>query len=477
MKCTRRNFLAGLGATAVVGIPSGVFSQGSTSPNILLITADDMNFDSLGVTGCTVPDITPNLDALAEEGIRFTQAHVTSAICQPSRSALMTGRFPHRSGALGFDPIKLDVPTLQESLRAAGYMNGIMAKNEHLAPREKFCWDVYITAAELGGGKDPKAYYTHCKAFFKQAKSSGKPFFLMANSTDPHRPFPGAEVANQAKADNANANISRTYKPEEVTVPPFLPDLPKVREEMAQYYTAVHRCDETVGQILKALREEDLEENTVVFFLSDNGISQPFAKTNCYFTSTATPLIVRWPGKFRPCVNRNALVSGVDFMPTVLDILNAKPVKGLNGYSYLSLLTGSTKNTHTTAFTFITSTSAGLHFPMRCIRTKRYSYVFNAWSDGKTTFRNEPMGGMAFKAMQASSDPNVAKRVKFFLYRTPEEFYDLRTDPWEQKNLITEASYAKQIDTLRSQLLEMMDSTNDPLLERFRARVTALKSG
>lgn len=469
MNLTRRDFLAGLGATTVLGLSSGVFTQEESRPNILMITADDMNFDSLGVTGCRVPDITPNIDRLASQGVRFTHAHVTSAICQPSRSALMTGRFPHCSGALGFNPINTDVPTLQESLHAEGYINGIMAKNEHLAPREKFCWDVYITAGELGGGKDPSAYYAKCMAFFREAKSKKKPFFLMANSTDPHRPFPGAETLNSKRAQNAAPGVSRVYKPEEVTVPPFLPDLPEVRQEMAQYYTAVHRCDETVGQILRALGESGFEENTVVFFLSDNGISQPFAKTNCYFTSTATPLIVRWPGKFKPSVNRNALVSGVDFMPTVLEIIGSKPAKGLDGTSYLPLLTGSRKASHDVAFTFITSTSAGLQFPMRCVRTKRYSYIFNAWSDGKTTFKNEPMGGMAFKAMQASRDAAIAERVKFFLYRVPEEFYDLATDPWEQRNLIDDGRYQHRIQEMRMRLLEMMISTNDPLLDRFKA--------
>ncbi|MDI6827945.1 MAG: sulfatase, partial [Armatimonadota bacterium] len=310
--CTRRDFLAGLGASAAMAfVPTAFAENNNKRLNVLLITADDMNFDSLGVAGCKVPDITPNLDSLASQGIRFTQAHVTSAICQPSRSALMTGRYPHRNGALGFQPINENVPTLQESLRKAGYFIGIMAKVEHLMPKWKFCWDVEVNAGELGGGRNPKAYYEKSKAFFEQAKAAGKPFFLMANSTDPHRPFPSPDL-RQNKAEIANSNISRIYKPEEITVPPFLPDrLHDVRKELAQYYTAVHRCDETVGQILQALRETGFEENTIVFFLSDNGISEPFAKTNCYYTSTATPLIIRWHGKVKPgTINNRDLVSG-----------------------------------------------------------------------------------------------------------------------------------------------------------------------
>lgn len=464
-KFTRREFITALGASAAMAFAPRTFARNSNNRlNVLLITADDMNFDSLGVTGCRVPDITPNLDALAAQGMRFTQAHVTSAICQPSRSALMTGRFPHRNGALGFQPINENVSSLQEYLRKAGYFNGIMAKIEHLTPKWKFCWDVEIPAQDLGNGRDPEAYYVKSKSFFEQAKAAGKPFFLMANSMDPHRPFPGAETVSK---------VSRTYKPKEITVPPFLPgDLPDVRKELAQYYTAVHRCDETVGQILRALKETGFEENTIVFFLSDNGISEPFAKTNCYYTSTATPLIVRWPGKIKPgTVNDKDLVSGVDFMPTVLDALALDQVEGLDGRSFVPLLEGKHSSRWDKVFTFITSTSAGNMFPMRCVRTKNFSYIFNAWSDGKTTFKNEPMGGLAFKAMAQSSDQKIAERVKFFLYRTPEELYDIRKDPWEQKNLIAEKDYKNTLSKFRLELLRMMERTGDPLLDVFKARI------
>ena len=153
--------------------------------NVLLLLADDLNYDSLGVTGCKVPGITPNLDRLAAEGMRFEHAHVTVAVCQPSRSALMTGRYPYRNGAMGFEPIRLDVPTLPESLRAAGYLNGIMAKVEHLAPIQKFCWDVIVRAEDLGEGRNPGLYYQQAKAFFDRARGESRPFFLMANSQDP----------------------------------------------------------------------------------------------------------------------------------------------------------------------------------------------------------------------------------------------------------------------------------------------------
>ncbi len=99
----------------------------SRRPNILLITADDLNWNSVGVYGCKTPECSPNIDALAAEGLRFNYAHVTIAVCQPSRGALMTGRYPHNSGQEGFHFINgCNVPLLTEELQKAGYHNGII---------------------------------------------------------------------------------------------------------------------------------------------------------------------------------------------------------------------------------------------------------------------------------------------------------------------------------------------------------------
>ena len=213
-----------------------------------------MDYHSLGVTGCPIPDITPNIDALAKQGMLFTQAHVTIAVCQPCRSVLMTGRYPHRNGAMGFEPIMPDVPTLQQSLNKAGYLNGIMAKVAHLKPQESFIWDFVADAKELAHGRDPDLYYKYSKEFFERAKTEGKPFCMMANSQDPHRPFAGSpgEKDQSGKRKAEFPGVSRTFKPEEVPVPGFLPDIPGVREELAQYFACVHRCDQAVGQHISA---------------------------------------------------------------------------------------------------------------------------------------------------------------------------------------------------------------------------------
>jgi len=451
-------------------------------PNILLITADDMDYGSLGVTGCTIPGITPNLDRLASEGMRFTHAHVTVAVCQPSRSVLMTGRYPYRNGAMGFEPIRPDVPTLQESLRAAGYLNGIFAKTSHLAPAGKFCWDTIVPAEDLGNGRDPTLYYRHAKEFFEKARAAGKPFFLMANSQDPHRPFAGAEPPSADRRQarprrqkrterTAVVEVSRTYRPDEVPVPCFLPDLPEIRKELAQYFASVHRCDETVGQILRALQESGLQENTLVMFISDNGMPFVFAKTNCYRFSTRTPWIVRWPGKVRPgSVDDRHFISSIDFMPTVLEAAGLPPVPGVDGRSFLPLLAGNPQEGRDELYTVFHQTSGKRDFPMRSMQDRRYHYIFNAWSDGNTVFVSESTGTPTFKAMQASAGTNaaIAARVRMLNYRVPEELYDTASDPCEQKNVIDDPKYNQDLERLRAAMLRVMESTKDPLLDAFR---------
>lgn len=450
-------------------------------PNILLITVDDMNYDSLGCTGCKVNNITPHIDRLASEGFRFKHSHVTISVCQPSRSVLMTGRYPHRNGALGFEPIDNDVPTLQEQLKSVGYINGIIGKEWHLAPAEKFCWDTYIRTfnKENGMGRDPDIYYKYSMQFFQKAKKANKPFFLMANSHDPHRPFPGSR--HEREKFGFNTDTLYTYKPEDVTVPGFLPDIPDVRKEIAQYYSAVHRADQTMGQVLKALEDSGFYHNTLVMFLSDNGMAFPFAKTNCYLTSTRTPWIIRWPGKIKPgTVEDEHMISGIDYMPTILDVLSIPCADGLDGESFLPVLLGENQNNRNDVFTVFNKTAAAKkskeffgksprHYPMRCIQNKQFGYIYNAWSDNKTPFINESQSGLTFNAMTkfSNENPYIRDRVRFFQYRVKEEFYDFENDPDALVNLIDKPEYQKEIEKMRRKLSVKMKSSFDPLSKQF----------
>lgn len=486
-----RRFLAYTLLLTVSLRPLAVLAQPAAPRlNILFITADDLNGDTPGAFGGKIPGITPNLDRLAREGMRFKHAHVTVAVCQPSRECLMTGRYPHRNGATGFYPVRADVPTLQEQLKQAGYVLGILGKVTHLRPAEKFPWDFQHDQGELGAGRDPARYYAYTKEFFQQAKASGKPFFLMANSHDPHRPWAGSEQEKTSRKTGTKKKQSgngggdegasgdypapgRTYRPDEISVPGFLPDLPDVRKEMAQYYSSAHRGDQTIGQVLRALQEADLDATTLVMFVSDNGISMPFAKSNCYLNSTRTPWIVRWPGRVKPgTVDDRHFISGIDFMPTILEAAGLPPPPGMDGRSFLPVLAGGTQDGRERVFTCYNDTSGRKAYPMRCLQTKRFGYIFNGWSDGETTYRAETMGGLTFKAMESAAREQkpVAARVEMLLHRVPEEFYDFSSDPNALHNLANDPQWQAEIGRFRAEMLAWMDRTEDPLHEKFRTQ-------
>ncbi|QDU62341.1 Arylsulfatase [Planctomycetes bacterium Pan216] len=465
-----------------------------TRTSFLLITVDDMNWDSLGVHGCAVPDITPNIDRLAREGLRFDQGYVNIAVCQPCRAVWMTGRYPHRNGAEGFEPIDRGVPTLLESLHDAGYLTGILAKVPHVLPSRSEAWDVVVDAGSLRVGRDPKLYREASERFFEKAKREGKPFFLMANSQDPHRPFAGS-AQERAKASGGKKNKNRknkrprslfpevadAYEPDEVTVPGFLPDLPEVRQEIAEYYTSVHRADQIVGAVLEALDDAGLRERTLVMFLSDHGMPLPFAKTNCYQHSLRTPWIVRWPGKTKAgAVDRGHVISGIDLTPTVLDALGMPPLEGVDGRSFAPLLEGTDDGkSRKDMFAQFHRTAGKRDYPMRAVQGARFGYIFNPWSDGKLVFKNESQSGRTMKAMHsaASDDPKIAERVDLFLHRVPEEFYDYQNDPDARKNLIEDPAYAKQLAAYRERMREYLAETDDPVLADFRQYRSAEESG
>lgn len=436
-------------------------------PNILLLTADDMNYDSLGFAGSKVDGITPHLDQLAKEGIWFQQAHVTVAVCQPSRQCLLTGRYPHRNGSTGFHPVQNDVPTLAEMLKTANFHIGILGKVIHLRPKEKFPWHYERAEDSLGRGRNPEKYYQFSKEFLQQAKAAGKPFFLMANSHDPHRPFAGSE----ASPPKNYPAPPRTYKADEIVVPAFLPDLPEIRTELAQYFSSVSRCDQVIGEILRALDESGLAQNTIVIFLSDNGIAMPFAKSNCYLTSTRTPWLMRWPGKIAPQrVDQEHFISSIDFMPTILEIMGITLPDGTDGRSFLPLLMGQNQDGRSQVFTCYNEAFGNKAYPMRAIQDKRFGYIYNHWSDGKKKYFTEGMSGLSFKSMQvaASDDQAIANRVALLEHRVKEELYDFAADPSGLKNLIDDSAFSEQRNTMRRALHTWMENTQDPLLEAFK---------
>jgi N-sulfoglucosamine sulfohydrolase len=436
--------------------------------NILFFTSDDMNFDSSGVCGGPIKDLTPNIDRLAAEGLRFEHAYSTVAVCQPVRQIMQTGLYPHRNGAMGFFPIKPEVRTLNQQLHDAGYLISMFGKINHHQPAEKFRVDF----ANDRISRHPSQLADATRKFLKMAREQGRPFFHNVNCYDPHRPFIGIN----GPADLAEGEPpSRWIKPDEITqVPGFLEDLPEIRRELAGYYTNVRRLDDALGAVLKVLQEEGFADNTLVMFYGgDHGMSFPFAKSNDYENSSRGNLMIRWPGVTKPgVVDRGHLVSTIDFAPTLLAAAGLPPLPGIDGRSFLPVMKGESMPGWDRVFTFYNAAFGNNWLPMRCVRTKDHSYIWNAWCDGKREYHTENMAGLTWKAMlaAAATNPAIKARTDFYLHRVPEEFYDLTEDRCERANLIGCPARQAAIEAMRQDLLALMRRTGDPFTEAFAHR-------
>ena len=458
-----------------VGCLAAAPAQETAAPlNLLLVTADDMNADSSGWMGGKA-GVTPNLDAFAATCMRFEQGHVVAPICQPCRSALMTGRVPHRNGALGFDPILKDVPTLMEILRERGHFAACLNKVPHTAVKPGVNpWDMTDNAS----GKNPKAFGERVREAIKAAADAKKPFFINANITDPHRPFPGSAQEETRKGKGKGKGVESAGEvapldPKDVAVPSFLEDLPPVRKEVAQYLTGVRRFDLSLGELLKALRDSGREERTVILFLSDHGMSFPFSKATVYRNGTRSPFLLRWPGMGEPKAFKTEMVASVDLLPTLLELLAVPVPAGLDGRSLLPLVRGEKQEGRDHVITYVNTVSSGASFPQRCVRTLARSYLWQAWLDGNTRLRVEAFHGLTYAALEeaATTDPRIKARFDQLVLGAREQFFDLEEDPDERRNLIDDPRHREEIDRLRRLLLAEMERTQDPQLEAFRKTV------
>ena len=266
---------------------------------------------------------------------------------------------------------------------------------------------------------------------------------------------------------------SRIYTPAEVPIPGFLFDHPDVRLELAHYYSSVRRADDCLGNIIKALQDTGKQNDTVIIFLSDHGMPLPFAKTAVWHHSTRTPLIIVWPGVTKPgSVDKQHMVSGVDLLPTLLDIAGLPHPKEFDGASFLPTVKGERQKDRDFVYKFHNENSGRNRSPMRSVQSKRFGYIFNPWSDGKRVFKTATRGTATFRAMQKLAPKNrrIADRLKLFEYGTPEEFYDYKSDPDALNNLINDPAYSDAIKKHRIAMTRFMRESNDHALEAFESR-------
>ena len=314
-----------------------------------------MGHDTPESFGGWVEGLTTHIDRLATQGISFTNAYNTSSRCAPSRGSIMTGLYQDcysEQPMTASTTVKPSVLTIPEYLSEKGYMNGLFGKDTHYRPIEKYGFDIVVPMAAMAVGRSPELYARNIGEFIDGALAADRPFFVSANTHDPHRPFAGSPGERAALKRRFGKEIEPLEQKPELVFPPavtawsdrgikapgFVPDHELIREEFGYYLNSSHRADLFVGAMMQVLEERELLGSTLVIFHSDNGMHWPFAKSNVYLASVKTPFIVYWPGKSGAGTASNSLVSTIDILPTILEAAGI-PVPGqLPGKSLSALL-------------------------------------------------------------------------------------------------------------------------------------------
>ena len=449
-------------------ISTNTLKAQNSPPNIILITLDDMNWDSPSVYGGIIPDLTPNIDKLATEGFMFENAYVQTSNCSPSRNVIQTSLYPHQSGVRGFYYVEPNKNTLPEILKNNGFFTGIINKapDTSLSPDFKRYWDTNLGFKGVEK-RSAEAYGQLFSKFLDKAMSSKEPFYCVVNVADPHKPFFNDQSSKKKGSDYYKP--SKVYTLNDVKVPEFLPENPKIKQEILNYYNSVKRGDDCVGEVLKALNRSKLSDNTIVILLSDHGMPLPFAKSTVYQNGVRTPLIINWSRKIQKTKNTANLVSAIDLAPTILELVNLPIPKTFEGNSFCSLLYGDEMQTSNYVFAQFDENAGGTPRPSRTVINKKYGYVFNPWATGTYEFKSASASHTSYKTMKnlSNSDVEVKQRFNNWVYRSVEELYDYENDPNALNNLIDNPKYKDVVIELRKQLKAQMIKTNDYVLPAF----------
>jgi N-sulfoglucosamine sulfohydrolase len=420
-------------------------ASAATRPNFVIFIADDMSYYDIGCWGH--PDVkTPNLDQLASEGMRLTRSYTPAPVCSPARMALYTGLYPIKNGGYpNHSAVHTGTKGMVHFLSDLGYRVGIVGKTM-IAPEESFPFDQPRSRTDQG--KNENLDFGAVKQYVTQDKA--QPFCLVVASHQPHGPW-----------DQGDPSI---YDPKKLTLPPYIVDTPETREDLARYLAEVTFLDGEVGRVMKILEQSGQAENTLVLFLSEQGSSFPGGKYNLYDVGIRAAAIARWPGKIKPGSESDALCSYVDVVPTFIEAAGGKPVPGLDGRSFLAVLTGKT-NKHLD-YVFAQSTSLGVKgvthpYAIRCVRDDRFKYIWNLNHENIFPCSRAAHSHTSSWVIKAKTDADARERLNRFLHRPEVELYDLKNDPWEQNNIASDPAHQKTLARLRKQLDSWMREQGD----------------
>lgn len=439
--------------------------EAARRPNILFAFADDWGYPHASAYGDETVR-TPNFDQVAREGVLFTHAFVSSPSCTPSRAAVLTGQDFWRLGESAnlHSTLDKEIPVYPDLLQAAGYHVGFTRKGWGPGKVER-------------GGRSQNPAGPKFRDFeeFLSKRPADAPFCFWFGSIDPHRPYDSA-LREELGVD-----------PDAVKVPPVFPDVPAVREDIADYYAEVQRFDREVGEILERLRELGELDNTIIVISGDHGMPFPRYKGNLYDSGTRVPLVIRWSGRIPGGREVTDLVNLTALAPTLLETAGVAVPDAMTGRSLVEVLRSPKegrvdpardrvfvgRERHTPAQE--APLSGG--YPMRSVRTDDFLYIVNLepdrWPAGNpdpaTTFMEDGWlgdvdnGPTKFYLWANRNDPKIKPLYDLsFARRPPEELYDLRADPDQTRNVAENSEYAAEKVRLRRELMEELLRTSDP---------------
>jgi len=435
----RRDFVKSTLAAAGSGVlaaPADVFAQRVSRPNILIFVADDAGAKDFGCYGNTTIK-TPNIDRLAEKGVVADNAMLTTSQCSPSRISILTGLYPHATGAedLGM-PMPPDKRTIPYYLKHQGYFSGHMQKR-HEGPYSDAQFDWYNEGLD------------RFDAFLDA--SGERPFFLWVAFEDPHRPYAAEGI------------LEEPHDPNDLKLPPYLADTQATREERAKYYDEIARLDSVIGRFMKMLQNRGMQHDTLVVFISDNGAPFPREKGTLYDTGVRTPLIFHWPGVV-PTNSRNRnLISIIDLAPTLLSFAGVAVPSQMQGRDITEGVLDPDLALRDAAFSERNWHDCDEH--MRSVRTPGYRLIVNAYISLPFCTPGDVSKSPSWRALYRRKDEEDALRpMQARLFQTPRpkiEFYELQSDPWELNNLAGNSDYDEPIMKHYALLSDWMRTTND----------------
>lgn len=436
---------------AAVALTVSLTSQAADRPNILWLSAEDIS-PHLGCYG-DPHAITPHLDRLAEQGVRYSHAYTTAGVCAPCRSGIITGMY---QTSIGSQHMRCNA-TLPDFVRPfpiylkeAGYFCTNASKTDYQfsKPSPKEIWD------SVGS-----------KSHWRERKDPDQPFFSVFNYTGCHE----SGIASESKYRKVTENLTADQRqdPAKLQLPPYYPDTPVVREDWKRNYEVITAMDAWAGDLLQQLKEDGLADNTIVFFWSDHGVGLPRAKRWLYESGTHIPLIIHVPESLRqgdqgkPGSTDDQLVSSIDFGPTVLNLAGVEVPGHMQGRAFLGAELPEPR-----AYIYGARDRMDERYDIiRSVRDQRFRYIRN-YEPLKTWYQymNTPEKGATMREirrLQANGALPESAALFTGARKTVEELYDLENDPHEIHNLAGDPTHAERLDHMRDIHLQWVQDTKD----------------